>query len=76
MFSLLSTIYYVRLYFYFVRLWPRAGAVAARLWGLGENFESVSYYNTAVNNGGRAGTFNFCGTYIVYYQQLIIVEVQ
>jgi hypothetical protein len=26
------------------RLWPRAGAVAARLWGLGATFESVSYY--------------------------------
>jgi hypothetical protein len=29
------------------RLWPRAGAVAARLWGLGASFESVSYYGTA-----------------------------
>jgi hypothetical protein len=26
------------------RLWPRAGAVAARLWGLGSTFEPSSYY--------------------------------
>ena len=31
------------------RLWPRAGAVAARLWGLGGSFESVSYFKNSEN---------------------------
>jgi hypothetical protein len=35
------------------RLWPRAGAVAARLWGLGATFESVSYYG-ATEGAGQA----------------------
>lgn len=39
------------------RLWPRAGAVGARLWGLGGSFESVSYYNTAENGHGKGADY-------------------
>lgn len=37
------------------RLWPRAGAVAARLWGLGATFESVSFYNTEAGEEEHSG---------------------
>lgn len=37
------------------RLWPRAGAVGARLWGLGATFESVSYYNTGDGSEEHGG---------------------